>query len=249
MEQAPNTDERPVPQSTALTGEAVLPANRDIALMALAFAARCSGSSRILNCPPHPAVDEFVQNLRRIGVSVGREGKALVVESAELSASEHPLNAGTSRIHFACLAGLLAAAPFPQGLTYAGDPKEVRPILDALEALDARMQIGTESEDPLTLTIGGRKPKKGPVRLEAVDEAAKAAVFLASLGVKGQVDCYQPSAGDDTIEPLFKAAGSPIEKERVSDEEGYRLTFTGPASPEGVDHELPGDPDASRREL
>jgi len=243
--------ERPVPQATALTGEATLPANRDLTLVALALGARCRGVTRILRAVSHPDVNAFVENLARIGIQVSREADTLLVgtengEAPELKSSEEPLDAGDSRIHFACLAGLLAGAPFSQPVTCSIDRKILRPVLDALEALDVRLQ--TDANDPgvaLIVGIGGRRPKKGTVRLESVDEAVKAAIFLAGLAVEGATICYQPGAGDETVEPLFKSAGCLVEKERVSDEEGYRLELSGPSAPNGVEHDLPGDPDGA----
>ncbi len=223
-------------------GECDLPGSPEISLMALALAAKTEGMSEIRRCSRRPEVDALADALGRLGLAVERGEEGAKVSGGELKAPDGPIDTGRSEVLFACLAGLLAGAPFRSELV--GDPAcRVEPVLEALRALDAG--ILTPAEGIFPIKVGGHALKPGQHRIEAPRTEVKCALFLAGLGVEGGVELLQETAGDDDLEVLFKTAEVVLEKGRAEEGEGHRLSAEGPASVQPACHDLPGDPNAA----
>ena len=236
--------ERTVKPIWGLSGECEVPGSPDHSLMALALAAKAGGRSEIRRCSRRSEVEALLQAMDRLGLKVERDREGVQVTGGALREPEGALDAGESALLFACLAGMLAGAPFATRIE--GDRScadRAGSVMEALQALGARFSLPEEGVFPLE--VGGSALKAGRFQIESPNAAVKCAMFLGGLGVRGEVELLQESGGDDDLEILLKAVGVELEKGKVEGGEGYRLLMGGPAEVQPVLHDLPGDPDAA----
>jgi 3-phosphoshikimate 1-carboxyvinyltransferase len=89
--------------------------------------------------------------------------------------------------------------------------------------------------------LGKVSPKPGTYPLGHPDSNVKTALFLGALEQEGLFELQQGLFGEDDLEILFRRAGGRLEKARIEDADGYRITSEGPQTLKERDHELPGD--------
>lgn len=227
-------------EARGLEGTCETPGNPDIALMALALAAKSEGESTIRHCSRRPEVAPMMDALTALGVQVTRNDEAVVVQGGLLTESSEPFQVGASELLLGCLSGLASGAEFR---TKFDGQLQAEGVIAALEALGVRVDKPVEGIFPFAVRGGNLTGIKHVI--EEPDGAVKAAFFLAGLGASGDVHLEQPVAGDDDFEVLLKAAGVAFEKEKEVGKEGYHLLMTPEHAPQGVVHDLPGDPDAA----
>jgi len=223
-----------------LEGACETPGSPDIALMALALAAKSDGATRIRNCSQRPAVGSLISALAQLGISVTRGNEGVVVEGGALRGQDKPFQIGQSDLLLGCLAGITAGAGFR---TNFEGQAQADGVIAALEALGARVDRPVEGTYPFA--IGGRDLKGAKYAIGAPNYAVKTAFFLAGLDASDAVHLEQAAAGDDDFEVLLRAAGVDFAKEKEVGKEGYHLMMANGQNPQGVLHDLPGDPDAA----
>ncbi|MFT5366503.1 MAG: 3-phosphoshikimate 1-carboxyvinyltransferase [Candidatus Latescibacterota bacterium] len=227
-------------EARGLEGTCKTPGNPNIALMALALAAKSEGTSVIRHCSQRPVVAPFISALTALGISVTHKDGDVVVCGESLKAQEEPFQIGQSDLLLGCLAGMTAGAEFHtkfEGGAQAGS------VIAALEALGARVDKPVEGVYPFA--VGGRDLTGAKYTIKEPDIAVKTAFFLAGLDASGDVHLEQSSSGDDDFEVLLKASGVAFEKEKEVGKEGYHLVMPNGQNPQGVLHDLPGDPGAA----
>lgn len=228
-------------EARGLIGECETPGNPDIALMALALAAKSDGESVLQHCSTRPAVAPMIDALTQLGISVTRQDDgSVVVVGNTLQAQEEALHVGDSELLLGCLAGLTAGAQFK---TQFQGRASTENVVTALSALDARVDTPVEGDYPIA--VGGQDLTASKLEIEAPHTVIKTAYFLAGLDASGEVHLEQATAGDDDLETLLKTAGVAFEKEKEVGKDGYHLVMAGGQTPQGVLHDLPGDPDAA----
>jgi 3-phosphoshikimate 1-carboxyvinyltransferase len=244
-EAASNTmlDFEALTQASGLNGACDLPGHPQLSTMALAFGALVEGETTVVRCSRRPEVTAIAGPLSQLGVDVAFDGETATVQGGGLRASESVLEASTPT-SFACLAGLLAGSPFGGRMATADDHAgAARGILDALESFG--VVVRASEALPFQAEIGVNVLKPGSYALGEPDSAVKAAVFLAAASQSGIFEVVQDLAGEDDLEVLFRRAQGRLEKGRVEDADGHRITLEGPQTLVPRDHVLPGDATAA----
>jgi len=224
-----------------LVGNVNVPGNASISVAALCLAAAANGTSEIRNCARHPDVDRARTALQELGVQVERNGRDAKVLGGGISDPDRPIGGVGDPLLFGCLAGLLAGASRRARVETTGlSEEDLGPTMESLGALGVRPSRSA----PGVYDLSDAGPVAGTCRLEAANRAAKCTLLLAGLGVKGVARILQPSAGDEDLERLLKAAGVAVDRSR-DDQANHSLAVTGPVVPAQAVHELPGDADAA----
>jgi len=227
-------------KARGLVGECETPGNPNVALMALALAAKSDGESVIRRCSRRPEVAPMIAALTQLGIVITQSDEGVVVNGGALNALDDAIQIGQSEWLLGCLAGLMAGADFQ---TKFDGQVEAQSVIAALEALDAKIEKPADGVYPIG--VGGKSLVGAKYVIEEPDSVVKAAFFLAGLDASGDVHLEQNAAGDDDFEVLLKTAGIGFEKEKEVGKEGYHLVMTGDRVPQGALHDLPGDPDAA----
>ena len=213
-----------------------VPGSQSISIQALAMAAKIEGETVINRCAITPAVRYFAEQLKGFGVSVSFEGERVKVICSEAIVPEGEISAASIE-SYAALAGLSVG----QGVVLTGDESfrsEASRVLDVLNAFEAVVRHG---EEPFPADLGKVSPKPGTYPLGLPDSNVKTALFLGALEQEGLFELQQGLSGEDDLEILFRRAGGRLEKARIDDADGYRITSEGPQRLKECSHELPGD--------
>ena len=220
-----------------LEGAVDAPGSEPISIRALALAAKTDGETIIHRCSITPHVRRFAGQLKDFGVSITFDG-----ETAKVSRQESKTPSGEvvaeSIVSYAALAGLSVG----RSVVLTGDESfksEASRIIDVLNGFDAVVRHGESG--PFPADFGKVAPKPGSYQLGQADSNVKTALFLGVLEQEGQYELQQGLSGDNDLEVLFRRAKGRLEKARIEESDGYRITFDGPQSLSGQDHELPGD--------
>lgn len=227
-------------EARGLEGECNTPGNPHITMMALALAARCDGETTIRNGSKRLEVAPLVAALEQLGIAITHNAQDTVVTGGSLKALDNPFQVGQSDLLLGCLAGLTAGTEFQ---TKFEGSAEAEAVIAALEALGAKVNKPVEGVYPIG--VGGKALTAGRHTIQDPDASVKTAFFLAGLGASGEAHLQQDTAGDDDFEVLLKAAGVSFEKEKEVGKDGYHLVMQDDHAPQGVLHDLPGDPDAA----
>jgi 3-phosphoshikimate 1-carboxyvinyltransferase len=224
-----------------LRGRARVPGDKSVSHRAAMLAALARGRTTITNFSSSADCGSTLEALRRLGVSVERDGPTVRVEGVgdedggqRFQPPTSELDCGNSGTTMRLLAGLLAAQPFASTLT--GDEslsgRPMRRVMEPLVLMGARLSA-VDGHAPLT--IEGRRPLRA-VRYEMPVASAqvKSCVLLAGLGAEGRTEVVEPFARTrDHTERMLRWFGvrvetreSPGEAGRVvvSVEGGSRLT-------------------------
>lgn len=226
-------------KARGLVGECQTPGNPNVALMALALAAKSEGESMICRCSRRPEVAPMMAALTQLGIAVTQKDEGVVVTGGQLQASDDSLQVGQSEWLLGCLAGVTVGADFQ---TKFEGQFEAPDLMRALEALGAQIEKTASGEYAV---VGGKTLTDAKYAIEEPNSLIKAAFFLAGLDASGDFHLAQNAAGDDDFEVLLKAAGVGFEKEKEVGKDGYHLVMAGDRAPKGALHDLPGDPDAA----
>jgi 3-phosphoshikimate 1-carboxyvinyltransferase len=214
-----------------------VPGSESISIQALAMAAKTEGETIVSRCAITPGIRKFSEQLKGFGVFVSFEGETATVVRREPTIPDGEVVADSINA-YAALAGLSVG----RGVVLTGHESfrpEASRVLDALNAFDA---VVRHSEDgPFPADLGKVAPKPGTYPLGQPDSGVKTALFLGALEQEGKFELQQGLSGEDDLEVLFRRAGGRLEKARIEDSDGYRITFEGPLTLTPRDHELPGD--------
>jgi 3-phosphoshikimate 1-carboxyvinyltransferase len=227
-------------KARGLVGACQIPGNSDIAMMALALAAKSDGDSVLKNCSMRPEATAMIGALAQLGVAVTRQDDSVTVVGGSLHAHDQGIQVGQSQVMLASIAGITAGAAFRTQLEGSAKPGSV---MDALRSLGARVDGPMGADYPIT--VGGSGLTGGSHTLSDPDTAVKVAFFLAGLDAPGDIHLVQNAAGDEDLEVLLKTAGVGFEKDKEVGKEGYHLVMSGGARPAAAMHDLPGDPTAA----
>jgi len=234
-EQASGVD--PVQKVRKFEGSVDIPGSESISIQALALAAKIEGETILNRCAVTPAVMKFVEQLGDYGVSVSFEGESATVSCSELKSPEGEVKAESVSSY-----GAFAGLSVGRSVVVTGEESfkaDASRILDALNGFEA---VVRHAEDgPFPADLGKVAPKPGVYQLGQPDSSVKTALFLGALEQEGTYELQQGLSGEDDLEVLFRRAKGRLEKARIEDADGYRITFEGPQALVARDHELPGD--------
>jgi 3-phosphoshikimate 1-carboxyvinyltransferase len=230
-------DVDPVKRARKLEGAVDVPGSESISVQALALAAMTEGETVLSRCSVSPQVLAFAEQLKGFGVTVQFEGEVATVFRESDCVPDGEVSA-SSDVTYGALAGLSVG----RSVVLTGEEgfkAEAGRVLDALNGFEAVVRHSEDS--PFPADLGKVAPKPGTYQLGQPDSNVKTALFLGALGQEGTFELQQGLSGEDDLEVLFRRAKGRLEKARIEDADGYRITYEGPQTLEARDHELPGD--------
>ncbi|MFM2151678.1 MAG: hypothetical protein RL199_113 [Pseudomonadota bacterium] len=200
-------------RASGVEGRVVVPGDKSIGHRAVLFAAAARGATRIVGLPDGGDVRSSLACVTRLGVSVRRDGEAVLLDSpgrAGWRRGEVELDAGNSGTTARLLAGLLSPVTGLRGRVVGDASLSQRPMRRVAVPL-GRMgaSIGLGDAGGLPMVVDGR-PLTGMLhRLEVASAQVKSALLLAGLGAEGETWVREPSLSRDHTErmlPLFGAS-------------------------------------------
>ena len=205
----------------ALSGTAVVPADKSISHRSVIFGALADGVTEVTNLLTGEDVLATVAAFRDMGVSIeGPDSGHLRISGVGkfgLQAPEKEVDLGNSGTSIRLLSGLLAGQRFHSRLT-GDDSLRQRPmgrVVDPLTAMGAVIQ-STEGYPPLDV-----HPGKGLIgieyRMPVASAQVKSALLLAGLYAEAETVIYEPTPTRDHTERMLAGfsngqwqAGAPI---------------------------------------
>ena len=184
------------------------PADKSITIRALLLAAIASGNSRVENPLICADTEAALACLEALGVRHSPDGNAIIIEGRGLGGLKMPagpLDAGESGALARLLAGLLAAQPFPSGITGRGTLLK-RPMAETAAALT---KIGARISTAGGLLPFAIKPAliKGGAVSGVKSAQVKSALMLAGLYAMRPVEIKQAVPTRDHTERLLTLLG------------------------------------------
>jgi 3-phosphoshikimate 1-carboxyvinyltransferase len=214
------------------------------------LAALARGRTTITNFSSSVDCSSTLEVLRRLGVSVERDGATVRVEGAwgdeggqRFQPPSLELDCGNSGTTMRLMAGVLAAQPFASVLT--GDEslsgRPMRRVMEPLGLMGARLSA---ADGHAPLRVEGRRPLR-PIRYEMPVASAqvKSCVLLAGLGAGGRTEVVEPAAQTrDHTERMLRWFGVEVRKEELSGEAGrVVVSVEGGSRLTARDLTVPGD--------
>jgi 3-phosphoshikimate 1-carboxyvinyltransferase len=233
-----------------LRGRARVPGDKSVSHRAAMLAALARGGTTITNFSSSADCGSTLEVLRRLGVSVERDGPTVRVEGAgkgeggqRFQPPSLELDCGNSGTTMRLMAGVLAAQPFASVLT--GDEslsgRPMRRVMEPLELMGARLSA-LDGHAPLT--VEGRRPLRA-IRYEMPVASAqvKSCVLLAGLGAEGRTEVVEPAAQTrDHTERMLRWFGVEVRTEQSLDEAGrVVVSVEGGSRLKARDLTVPGD--------
>lgn len=245
--------ERPGPQpmefgpAGPLRGTARIPGDKSISHRALMLAAMAAGRSRIEGLCDGSDLRSTAEALAAMGVGIGRDGKAWIVDGVGTGCLLQPgqaLDMGNSGTSARLLTGLIATHPIIATLT--GDSSLcARPmdrVIGPLSRLGA--DIAAAPGGRLPLTVRGLAPAAAlEHRLTVASAQVKSALLLAALNVPGVTRIVEPVPTRDHSERMLERFGVDIRVEPHA--EGQLISLRGEAELEPRRVRIPGDASAA----
>jgi 3-phosphoshikimate 1-carboxyvinyltransferase len=225
-----------------LQGRARVPGDKSISHRALIFAALADGTSVITNLGTGADVSATARVLARLGVVVGSDGDAVVVEGRGVAGLTEPgdwLDCENSGTAMRVLAGVLAGRPFLSVLSGDGSLRS-RPmgrIVEPLRAMGAHVD-GRDGGTRAPLVVRGGALHAIRHELTVASAQVKTCVLLAGLQADGDTVVVSPALSRDHTERMLRALGAPITVD------GLAVSVTRGA-PRPFEMAVPGDPSSA----
>ncbi|MFN2454682.1 MAG: 3-phosphoshikimate 1-carboxyvinyltransferase [Pyrinomonadaceae bacterium] len=230
-----------------IAGQLRLPGDKSISHRAAIISALADGRSRIENFSTSEDCAATLACLRRLGVSIERDGNTVTIEGVGLSGLRAPMEAldcGNSGSTMRMLAGALAGHKFASTLT--GDAslrtRPMRRIIAPLEQMGARVQ---SEEGRAPLRISGRHPLT-PIIYEMPVASAqlKSCVLLAGLNADGRTGVVENITTRDHTERMLRWFGVGVDRATARRDDGEtqtNITLEGHTQPRAREVFIPGD--------
>lgn len=219
-----------------------LPGDKSISHRAAILASMAEGTTRIENFAANADCLATVECMRKLGVSISRDGGNLTVEGAGkygLKPPQGELDCRNSGTTMRLLAGVLAGQEFESVLT--GDDslrkRPMRRIIDPLTEMGARI----DSDDGRApLSIKGKRPLTARHHQpQAASAQIKSCLLLAGLFADGETSVLERTPTRDHTERMFRWMGVPV-TERIT-ENGTVLAVEGDSKLTARDIVVPSD--------
>jgi 3-phosphoshikimate 1-carboxyvinyltransferase len=225
-----------------LRGRLRLPGDKSISHRGLILAALADGPSVITNLGTGADVGATASVLSRLGVVVGADGGAVVVEGRGVEGLTEPgdwLDCENSGTAMRVLAGVLAGRPFLSVLSGDGSLRS-RPmgrIVEPLRAMGAHVD-GRDGGTRAPLVVRGGALHAIRHELTVASAQVKTCVLLAGLQADGETVVVSPALSRDHTERMLRALGAPITVD------GLAVSVTRGA-PRPFEMAVPGDPSSA----
>ncbi len=234
--------------SGPLRGRLALPGDKSISHRALILGALAVGRSTIRGLLDGADVQATWRALETLGVRIGRQGDAVVVDGVGLGGLREPdeaLDLGNSGTGVRLLMGPLAAAPFPTVLT--GDASlRSRPmgrVIDPLMQMGAQAIARTGARLPLTM-IGAERLMPIHHTSQFASAQVKSAVLLAGLHAPGRTTVTEPTLSRDHTENMLAAMGAELSRSETASG-GVTVGVRGEPVLHPLNVDVPADPSSA----
>lgn len=217
------------------------PGDKSISHRAVLVGALARGSTVARNFLVAEDTLRSVACVRRVGVPVELQDGVLRVHGRERWCSPgEVLDAGNSGTTLRLLCGLLAGQPVEAVLD--GDASLRRRPMDRVVEPLRRMGADVEARDGRFAPVRVRGGRLRPARheLPVASAQVKSALLLAGLYAEGTTGVVEPAQSRDHTERMLSAMGVPVGR-RVLEGGAVEVAVQGPARPEALDVEVPGD--------
>ncbi|MDR7399491.1 MAG: 3-phosphoshikimate 1-carboxyvinyltransferase [Armatimonadota bacterium] len=228
-------------QPARLGGRFRPPGDKSVSHRAVLLGALASGVTVARNFLEAEDTLRSVGCVRALGVPVELEGGVLRVHGRRRwSQPGHVLDAGNSGTTIRLLCGLVSGQPVEAVLD--GDESLRRRPMDRVVEPLRRMGADIQAKDGRFAPVRVRGGTLRPARheLPVASAQVKSALLLAGLYAEGRTVVVEPAASRDHTERLLKAMGVQV-RSRALDGGGVEAVVEGPARPEAVEVEVPGD--------
>jgi 3-phosphoshikimate 1-carboxyvinyltransferase len=233
------TIKRIEPVNKPLRADLSVPGDKSIAHRAVILGSVARGRTRIFNLSGGDDNSRTVRAFRQMGVEIGRDGDALVIEGrgwSGLKPPGAPLDCGNSGTTMRLLSGLLAGRPFHSELD--GDSslrqRPMQRVIDPLSRMGAKIRSKNDNGlAPLEIDGGGLKGIE--YRMPVASAQVKSAILLAALQAEGTTTVEEPQKSRDHTEVMLRGFGAKVHTD------GARISLTGGQTLAGRDVEIPGD--------
>ncbi len=228
-------------QPARLRGRLRPPGDKSISHRAVLVGALASGVTVARNFLEAEDTLRSVDCVRALGVPVELEGGTLRVHGrSRWSEPGRVLDVGNSGTTIRLLCGLVSGQPVEAVLD--GDASLRRRPMDRVVEPLRRMGADIQARDgrfaPVRVRGGTLRPARHELPLASAQ--VKSALLLAGLYAEGWTVVVEPAASRDHTERLLGAMGVPVET-RPLEGGGVEAGVEGPARPEAVELQVPGD--------
>ncbi|MGH7816612.1 MAG: 3-phosphoshikimate 1-carboxyvinyltransferase, partial [Candidatus Binatia bacterium] len=227
------------PIKKPLRGDISVPGDKSIAHRAVIFGSIAQGRTRIFNLSGGDDNSRTVRAFRQMGVEIGRDGAALLIEGKGWQGLDRPgqtIDCGNSGTTMRLMSGLLAGLPFHSELD--GDQslrrRPMQRVIDPLTEMGAK--INSKSGNGLApLAIDGGGLKAIHYRMSIASAQVKSAVLLAALQASGTTTVEEPEQSRDHTEVMIRGFGGAVTVN------GSNISVSGGQLLTGQDVLIPGD--------
>ena len=227
-----------VEPARCLEGVVMVPGDKSISHRYAILGAMAGGRTRIGNFSSSADCSSTLSCIRELGVSVGRKGADVSIESPgwrEWTPPREILDAGNSGTTVRLLSGALAGRPMES--TIAGDESlNRRPmgrIIRPLTAMGATIRARDGEFPPLVIQGGELQPLR--YELPVASAQVKSCILLAGLTAGGVTVVIEPIQTRDHTERALPAFGVPVSFA------GPEISVSGPARLTPASVQVPGD--------
>ena len=233
------TVKRIEPIKKPLRGDLTVPGDKSIAHRAVIFGSIAQGRTRIFNLSGGDDNSRTVRAFRQMGVEIGRDGAALLIEGKGWQGLDRPgqtIDCGNSGTTMRLMSGLLAGLPFHSELD--GDAslrqRPMQRVIDPLTQMGAKINSkGGNGLAPLAIDGGGLKAIH--YRMPIASAQVKSAILLAALQASGTTTVAEPEQSRDHTEVMIRGFGGAVTVN------GLNISVSGGQSLTGQDVLIPGD--------
>lgn len=223
----------------ALHGCCAVPGDKSISHRAVMLAAISEGRSRIAGFLPGDDCLATRRAFEAMGVRIGDDAGALVVDGAGLHGLRPPgrmIDLGNAGTAMRLLAGLLAGQRFDAQIS--GDASLTRRpmnrVIEPLRRMGAVIAGDDQGRAPLAIT-GGQRLYGIDYGTPVASAQIKSCLLLAGLYADGDTTVREPGISRDHSERMLAAFGADIEAE------GRRVTLSGGRALQARDVDVPAD--------
>jgi 3-phosphoshikimate 1-carboxyvinyltransferase len=233
-----DVDRLEIAPALRITGNVSVPGDKAISHRLAMIGAIAGGMTTIHNFAESADCQSTLDCLRRLGVSIQREGATVSIEGRGLSGLLAPvrnLDAGNSGTTVRMMSGILAGCPFES--TFVGDSslsrRPMKRIIEPLRRFGAKLEAREDNYLPLKIQGGALSA----VFFEMLIASAqvKSAVLFAGLHARGITRVIEPVPTRNHTEIAFVEFGARIKKT------GAKIEVEGGHSLLGKTVAVPGD--------
>jgi 3-phosphoshikimate 1-carboxyvinyltransferase len=233
-----DVDHLEIGPAAQIRGTASIPGDKSISHRLAMIGAIAEGTTVIQNFAESADCQSTLECLRRLGVSIRRDGSTVSVEGCGLNGLQAPareLDAGNSGTTVRLMSGIVAGSPFQS--TFIGDEslsrRPMKRIIDPLRQFGATIEARDGNFLPLTVRGGMLSPIS--FSMPVASAQVKSAVLFAGLHAKGTTRVHEPVPSRNHTEIALLEFGAHMTADDAD------ISLEGGHSLRGKEFTVPGD--------